>query len=171
MKKSTSLSVLLLVLLAIGASHVGWVRRDNGMLLDIDGREIDAAGWTQDQWTRLTRSCQHVQRLEPQSARYQSATSLIAAYSPPQSATVRLAGVWAMDTWALAEAEFPDLLPAVVLMDFSGATPRIVSHAVWSGYTKPWKAAPFIRDYLLRQVPDLPPPLAACFEPQSSSFQ
>ena len=170
MKKRTSLSVLLLVLLAIGASHLGWATRDNGMLLDIDGREIDVAGLAADQWTRWTRSCKHVKRLEPQDPQYQRAVSLIAAYSPPHSATVRLAGVWGMDTWALAEAEFADLLPAVVLIDFSGAAPHIVSQAVWSGYTKPWKAAPFIRDYLLRQVPDLPPPLAACFDPQSSSF-
>ena len=70
----------------------------------------------------------------------------------------------------IKEAEFAELLPAVVLIDFSGAEPHIVSNAVWSGYTKPWKAAPFIREYLVRQVPELPPSLAACFDPQSPSF-
>jgi hypothetical protein len=76
-----------------------------------------------------------------------------------------------MEKWVVAEAEFAELLPAVVLIDFSGVEPNIVSNAIWSGYTKPWKAAPFIRNYLLRQEPDLPPSLAACFEPQSPSFR
>jgi hypothetical protein len=84
---------------------------------------------------------------------------------------VQLAGVWAMDKWVVAEAEFAELLPAVVLVDLSGIEAKIMSNAVWSGYTKPWKAAPFIRDYLTRQSPDLPPSLTKCFDPQSLSFK
>jgi hypothetical protein len=171
MKKRTSLSVLLLVVLAVAASHIGWTARDSGTLMVLDGREIDVAGAAVNQWTQMTRSCNGVVRLQPTDESYQMTVNLISAYSPPYSASVRLAGVWGMEKWVVAEAEFAELLPAVVLIDFSGVEPNIVSNAIWSGYTKPWKAAPFIRNYLLRQEPDLPPSLAACFEPQSPSFR
>jgi len=171
MRKSTSLSVLLLVTLGIAGSHIDWPRRDNGTLMVLDGREVDVGGIAGQHWTQLTRSCNGVVRLQPVDENYQTTIRLISAYSPPHSAAVRLAGVWAMDKWVLAEAEFADLLPAVVLIDFSEVEPKIVSNAVWSGYTKPWKAAPFIRDYLVRQAPDFPPSLAACFDPQSLSFR
>ena len=170
MKKRTSLSVLLIVVLAVATVHISWTARDNGTLMVLDGREMDVRGIAVNQWTQMTRNCNGVARLQPGDEKYQITVKLISAYSPPHSASVRLAGAWSMDPWLVAEAEFADLLPAVVLIDFSGAEPHIVSNAVWSGYTKPWKAAPFIREYLVRQVPELPPPLAACFDPQSPSF-
>lgn len=170
MKRSTSISVLVLVLLAVTGSHIDWVARDNGHLMMLDGKEIDIAGIASNQWTRMSRNCDGVARLPLVDEKYQTAVRLIQSYSPPQSASVQLAGVWTMGQWALAEAEFVDLLPAVVLIDFSGPQPHIVSQAIWSGYTQPWKAAPFIRAYLMRQVPDLPPALSRCFDPQSLSF-
>lgn len=171
MKRRTSVWVLLTLILAITASHIGCTARDNGTLMVVDGREIDVAGIAGDQWTQITRNCSDVLRLGPADKNYQIALSLIRAYSPPHSESVRLAGAWGVDQWVLAEAEFDDLLPAVVLINFSGVEPQIIGNAVWSGYTKPWKAAPFIRDYLVRQAPDLPPTLAACFDPQSLSFK
>ena len=171
MKKPTSVYVLLLVGLAVAASHIGWTTRDNGTLMVLDGREIDAAGIAADQWTQMTRDCKGVVRLKPADDSYQLTVKLISAYSPPHSTSVRLAGVLAKDQWLVAEAEFTDLLPAVVLIDATGVQAHIVSNAVWSGYTKPWKAAPFIREYLRRQAPDMPTSLTACFDPQSRSFQ
>ena len=76
----------------------------------LDGREIDVAGIAGDQWTQMTRNCSGVLRLRPVDKNYEMALSLIRAYSPPHSESVRLAGVWAMDHWVLAEAEFDDLL-------------------------------------------------------------
>lgn len=171
MKIRTSVWVLLTLTLAITASHLGWTARDNGTLMVVDGREIDVAGIADDQWVRMTRNCSGVLRLRPADKNFETALSLIRAFSPPHSESVRLAGAWGMDQWVLAEAEFDDLLPAVVLINLSGLEPKIIGNAVWSGYTKPWKAAPFIRDYLVRQVPDLSPSLAACFDPQSLSFK
>ncbi len=171
MKRCTSLSVLLLVFLVVAGSHIGWTSRDNGILLVLDGREIDLAGSASDQWNRISRNCDGVVRLQPADEKYQIATRLIQAYSPPQSQSVRLAGVWSMGKWGLAEAEFVELLPAVVLIDFAESEPHIIGNAIWSGYTKPWKAGPFIRGYLRRQAPELPPALVHCFEPQSLSFR
>jgi hypothetical protein len=45
-----------------------------------------------------------------------------------------------------------------------GDTPALVPRGVWSGNTAPWLAAPWIRDYLRRQVPDLPQALVDCLE-------
>ena len=171
MQKRTSLSLLLLVALAVLGSHISWVSRDNGTLLVVDGLEFDLAGFASNQWTQLSRNCSGVLRLQPGEAKFAMAHSLISAYSPPHSASVQLASVWGADQWVLAEAQFADLLPAVVLIDTASTAPHIVAHGVWSGYTKPWKAAPFIRTYLARQVPDVPGALVQCFEPQSPSFQ
>ena len=171
MRRRTSVWVLLMLIVAVTASHIGCAARDNGTLMVLDGREIDVSGIASDRWSQMTRNCSGVLRLRPADKNYEIALSLIRAYSPPHSESVRLAGVWGMGHWVLAEAEFVNLLPAVVLINFSGVEPKIVGNAVWSGYTKPWKAAPFIRDYLVRQVPDLPPALAACFDPQSLSFK
>lgn len=171
MKKSTSITLLLIVTISVAASHIGWAARDNGTLLVLDRREFDVAGIASDHWTKMIRNCNGVVRLQPVDENYQTTARLIRDYSPPHSESVRLSSVWSSDNWVLAEAEFVDLLPAVVLLDFSGGEPKIVSNAVWSGYTKPWESAPFIRDYMLRQVPNLSPSLASCFDPQSLSFR
>jgi hypothetical protein len=69
------------------------------------------------------------------------------------------------------EVESDVLLPAVVALKQSNGEFTIIPNAIWSGYTQPWVAAPFIRDYLSRQAPDMPADLLACFTPQSKSFQ
>lgn len=171
MKKRTSLSVLLLVCVAVIGSHIAWVSRDNGTLMVVDGLELDVVGIARNRWTQITRNCSSVVQLGSGDPQVAMAARLIAAYSPPQSASVRLSSVWVAGTWVLAEAEFETLLPAVVLIDASGVAPQIVGNAVWSGYTKPWKAAPFIRAYLAKQAPAAPGALMQCFEPQSLSFQ
>jgi hypothetical protein len=88
MKKRTSVLVLLLVVLAVGASHIGWIARDNGTLMVLDGREIDVAGIADNQWTQFTRNCNGVVRLNPEDKRYQNTAKLISSYSPPHSASV-----------------------------------------------------------------------------------
>jgi hypothetical protein len=89
----------------------------------VDGREIDVAGIAGDQWTQITRNCRGVLRLGPTDESYEIALSLIRAYSPPHSKSVRLAGAWGVDQCVLDEAEFDDLFPAVVLINFSGFEP------------------------------------------------
>jgi len=159
-----------MVALAVAVSHVGWTTLDNGVLLNLDGRQLDVVGMAKDRLTKISRNCSSVSRLQSVDKEYQSAVRLIIEYSPPHSQSVQISSVWATGKWTLAEAEFADLLPAVVLIDNSEVGPKIVGNAIWSGYTHPWKAAPFIRDYLSRQAPDVPVPLLACFDPQSRAF-
>jgi hypothetical protein len=63
MKKSTSISVLVMVSLAVGISHVGWATLDNGTLLNLDGRHIDVVGMAKNRFTKISRNCSSVSRL------------------------------------------------------------------------------------------------------------
>jgi hypothetical protein len=172
MKKQVAWTVLGLVLLGVVASHVSWEKKDNGYLLVLDGREVDVLGQLRNAGNRVQRNCERVSFLSAQDPRYVDVKTTLQAYSPPQSGSAKLAGVWAAGDWRLAEAEFDQLLPAVVLMRVVDGAPVIVPHAVWSGYTQPWKAAPHIRRYLaLQGGASVPTDLYDCFEPQSISFQ
>jgi len=163
--------VLVAVLLGVVLSHLSIKSTENGMLLVVDEREMDALGNLQNRWTSLTSSCDSVQMLHPEDDVYQEALMVLKAYSPPQSHQARVASVWQMGDWLLVESEFIDLLPAVVPLQRTGGGLQIVPEAVWSGYTLPWKAAPFIRQYIQKQSPQTPKSLLNCFEPQSQGFQ
>ena len=170
MKKQSYLVLLALTLLAVVSIHVHWTTNENGTLLVIDNQPIDFLGAINNQWNRVTRTCSAVTRLSPKDTKYQIAEILIKNYSPPSSQTAAIAAAWSMESWTLVEVEFQDLLPAVVLIQTTDNQTHIVPNAVWSGYTKPWVAAPYIRNYMEQQVSKMPIALIRCFDPQSQSF-
>lgn len=170
MKRNAYLTLLVLTLLAVISIHVHWTTNENGTLLFIDNKPVDFLGAINNRWNRVSRTCNGVTRLSPKDEKYQIAESLIRNYSPPSSQTAVIAAVWAMESWTLVEVEFKDLLPAVVLIQTTNSQPFIVPHAVWSGYTQPWTAAPYIRNYIEQQAPQMPVALTRCFDPQSQSF-
>ena len=170
MKKNVYLVLLAVTLLAVISIHVHWTTNENGTLLVIDNKPLDLFGAIHNQWNRVSRTCSAVTRLSPKDTKYQIAETLIKNYSPPSSQTAVVAGAWSMESWTLVEVEFQDLLPAVVLIQTTENQTLIVPNAVWSGYTKPWAAAPYIRNYIEQQVPQLPVALTRCFDPQSQSF-
>ena len=171
MNKRVALIVLWLVTLGVTSSHVSLVQKENGSLLVVDEREIDIVGEANNQWIRWTRRCDDVLRLSNDDRRYLEVEKTIKAYSPPNSDSAQLASVWTIGEWTLAEVEFKELLPAVVLTKRINDISVIIPNAVWSGYTKPWKAAPYIREYLSKHSPETPTPLLDCFEPQSHAFR
>ena len=170
MGKKAYLPLLALTLMAVVSLHVEWTTDENGTLLVIDNNRIDFFGSVNDQWNRVTRNCNAVTRLSPKDERYGIAESLIKNYSPPNSQSAMIASAWSMELWTLVEVEFKDLLPAVVLIQTTNGQSTIVPNAVWSGYTKPWAAAPHIRNYIEKQMPQMPVALTRCFDPQSLSF-
>ena len=170
MKKNVYLVLLAVTLLAVISIHVHWTTNENGTLLVIDNKPVDLLGAIHNQWNRVSRTCSAVTRLSPKDTKYQIAETLIRNYSPPSSQTAVVAGAWSMESWTLVEVEFQDLLPAVVLIQATENQTLIVPNAVWSGYTQPWAAAPYIRNYIEQQVPQLPVALTRCFDPQSQSF-
>jgi len=112
-----------------------------------------------------------VKRLNADDSLYIQAEEKIKNYSPPNSHFLSIASAWTRSDWILIEVEFRDLLPALVVLQRTNDQWAILPQAVWSGYTKPWKAAPLLRQYIGKQVPELPKELTNCFVPQSKSFQ
>lgn len=157
--------VLLIVIVGVMLNHFSFSQKENGWLLNVDGREIDAIGMAQEKWVKLTRNCSQVKQLEAKSDSYLAVQKLIQEYSPPSSESAHIIKLLTLQDWYLAEVEFKELLPAVVLMDTDKGQPRMVPHAIWSGETHPWLAAPFIRKYLTSQAPQSPWQLLTCFDP------
>ena len=162
--------MLSIVLIAVVASHINWIKDDLGYLLTIDGKPLDLIGNLKNEVTKATRNCESVVRVLPAQHKYQIAQTLINDYSPPDSSQAQIASVWSKDSWLLVEVEFKKLLPAVVLIQNANSAPSILAEGIWSGYTNPHKSAPFIRDYLSNQVEAVPAQLLNCFDPQSKSF-
>jgi hypothetical protein len=136
----------------------------------VDGIEIDVLGKMQNQWLAITQNCEGVSQPLAGQANFQLIQNAVQSYSPPQSQSAQIAGMWTFGEWTLAEVEFEDLLPAVVTLDFNKHEHQIVPRGIWSGHTQPWMAAPLIRTYLKTQVPEVPSKLLNCFDPLSKSF-
>ena len=170
MKKKVALPLLLIVLVAVTASHIGFKRADHSYLMVVDGREVDVIGKTKNQLLAYTQNCSNVLQPQKDDTTFLAVQSAIQDYSPPQSHSAKIASMWSMGEWVLAEVEFDSLLPAVVTIQISSNETQIVPRGIWSGLTKPWLAAPLIRTYLKTQVPELPNQLLNCFSPRSKSF-
>lgn len=170
MKRRVALPLLGVLTAAVLASHVSWQKQDNGWLMDIDGRPVDVLGWLSEQALRLSRDCRDTQRLQLGDAAYGPALAALQAYSPPASLSARVGSMWVSGRWMLIEAEFQTLLPAVSLLQLHQSGWQVVPHGVWSGQTHPWRAAPLIRRYLAKQVPQAPRTLLDCFELQSHAL-
>jgi len=171
MKRSISLLVLAMVSCGVILNHLSITQAEQGTLLVVDGKSFDVIGAWSDRWTRWTARCDKVERLTPEHTIYKASLENIKNYSPPASEHMQVASVWAQSDWALVEVEFKDLLPALVVLQRTQGQWQILPKAIWSGYTAPWKAAPFVRHYITTQAPELPRELSNCFELQSKSFK
>lgn len=171
MNKHVSLALIFLLTPMIVFSHINWSKTDNGWLFNVDGRDVDFAGVIQDKWRKTSTSCRTVTELESSDPRHQEIKSLVQSYSPPDSTQVTAIHVWTRGTWAVAEVEFEKLLPAVVTIKNIDKDPAVVEDAIWSGFTKPWVAGPFIRSYLSQSKNPAPRVLLDCFEMQTKSFR
>ncbi len=170
MKKRVAIISLLTTCVLVASLHIEWVEYDNGHLLVIDGTHMDLRGELSEQWNKVSRQCHRIRLVSPDESIHAQVQSAIMDYSPPQSSSANVVSLWSADDWLLAEVEFKELLPAVVLINKSTTDLTIVSDAVWSGSTKPWKAAPHIRNYLSNKVTGVSVDLFRCFEPRSNAF-
>jgi hypothetical protein len=170
MKKKVALPLLAIVLIGVFASHISFKSADHSHLMVVDGIEIDVLGKMQNQWLAYTQNCDGMSQPQAGQANFQAIQNAIQSYSPPQSQTAKIASMWTLGEWTLAEVEFEGLLPAVVTLQKSSNEHKIVPPGIWSGHTKPWMAAPLIRTYLKTQVPEVPVQLLNCFIPRSKSF-
>jgi len=165
-------SVVLLLILtpAVLMSHLSWSQEENGLLFNVDGREVDFVGIVKDTWRTTTKKCDAVTELESGDRKFKAIQTLVQNYSPPDSTPIRNFHIWTSGSWAIAEVEFERLLPAVVTIKNIDTNALILDKAIWSGMTKPWKSGPFIRAYLQKNAPDTPENLVHCFELRTGSF-
>ena len=170
MPRRISLYVLLLVSLGVLLNHLSVTPKDNGYLLVIDGKEVDALGMAQDKWVKLTRNCEQVKDVEKNSQQYLDILKTIQNYSPPNSESAQIVRLLSTGEWSLAEVRFTALLPAIVLIQQVNSHPSIVQNGIWSGQTHPWHAAPYIRRYITSQVPQAPTALIECADPTVSNL-
>jgi hypothetical protein len=165
MPKRISIYVLILVSVGVFLNHFSVTQKENGLLLVIDGREVDAIGMVQDRWVKLTRQCERVTTIDSNAKLYLDIQQTIQTYSPPSSESAQVLSLRSTGEWSLAQVQFKDLLPAVVLIQQFEGKPSIVPNAIWSGETHPWLAAPYIRQYISSKAPQSPKALIECFDP------
>lgn len=166
-------SVLLLSLLApvVLLTHVSWSQKDNGLMFNVDGRDVDVVGVMKDRWRVATNVCKAVTELDIEDTKLRMIKAAIQSFSPPDSIQIKVIHVWTSGTWGVAEVEFENLLPAVITLKHLDTNATIVNDAIWSGMTAPWKSGPFIRAYLAQKSSDTPEALLECFELQTASFR
>ena len=193
-RRALRLLVLLAPLLLL-LSQLRLLPQDQGVLLEVAGQPVDAAGRLHGAWQQLSRHCGAVQRWPAGSVRWLEAQQALAAHSPPSSLAARPlqllalpageageageAGAAGEAEWLLAEvlwdgaavpAGAAPLDPAIVPLQRVQGRLQVVTAGVWSGDTGPWAAPVFIRRWLQRQVPALPVALALCLDPQWPAF-
>lgn len=170
MNKQVSLALLLFLAPVVVLTHVGWSEKDNGLMFNVDGRDVDFVGDIKDKWRIATTTCNTVVQLEREDPKLKIIKTAIQSYSPPDSIPIKVIYVWTFGTWAVAEVEFENLLPAVVAVKNIDTGATVVEDAIWSGVTAPWKSGPFVREYLGKKSNELPKTLLNCFELQTVSF-
>ena len=171
MNKKVSVALLLFLTPVVFLSHVGWSEKENGWMFNVDGREVDFVGIIKDNWRIATNTCKTVTQLGSEDPKLKIIKTAIQSYSPPDSIPIKVIYVWTSGTWAIAEVEFENLLPAVVAINNLDASATLVGNAIWSGMTAPWVSGPFIRDYLGQKSHEIPKTLLNCFELQTVSFR
>lgn len=170
--------------LLLVASQLRLLPQDQGVLLEVAGQPVDAAGRLLGAWQQLSRHCGAVQRWPAGSGPWQAAQRALAGHSPPASGGARPLQLLqdASGDWLLAEVVWDGpaantsaafsapLDPAIVPLRRVGGALQVQSAGVWSGDTGPWAAPVFIRRWLQRQVPGLPADLALCLDPTWPAF-
>jgi hypothetical protein len=171
MNKKVSVALLLFLAPVVVLTHVDWSEKENGLMFNVDGRDVDFVGIIKDTWRIATNTCKTVAQLDSEDPKLAIIKAAIQSYSPPDSIPIKVIYVWTSGTWAIAEVEFEKLLPAVVVVNNLDANTTVVGDAIWSGMTAPWVSGPFIRDYLNQKSNEIPKTLLNCFELQTVSFR
>lgn len=171
MKRKVAATLLALLVPVVVLTHVSWSQKDNGLMFNVDGRDVDFVGIIKDKWRIATYTCKTVTELDSQDPKFKMVKAAIQSFSPPDSNTIKVIYVWTAGTWGVAEVEFESLLPAVVIVKNLDTNATLANDAIWSGMTAPWKSGPFIRTYLDKKSNEMPEELLNCFELQTVSFK
>jgi len=174
MKKYVALSLLALTALGVIASHLDVEHHDDSYLLQVDGVLVDVRGHVSAAFNRATRRCDSIAQIRPgdpfSDARVSVVEKAISGYSPPDSHRLKLRQVLFSGPWVLAEVEFAELQPAVIVLEQNANGLAVYQASIWSGSTRPWVAGPWIRRYLRQSAPQVPSALWDCYDPTPALF-
>ncbi len=171
MKRHVAATLLVLTTLGVLNAHVDVEAQDGRYFGVWLGKKHDVIGWVADHRNQLQRDCSAVERLSVSSPAASQVLSVIGDYSPPDSRHVQLVSLQQLGPWLVAELNFAQLNPAVVLLQLEGEGLHLPERAIWSGSTAPWWPGPRIRSHL--QATAAPgtaqavSALLACYEPAS----
>lgn len=190
MKRHVAATLLAITTLGVINAHVDVEAQDGRYFGVWQGKKHDVIGKLSAQHNRLWRSCNAVQRVAPDSAVAEQVLALVRDYSPPDSRQAQLISLQQGGAWLVAELNFAQLNPAVVLLRREGEALLLLERAIWSGSTGPWEPGPRIRAHLQEQAAQLreqstatvaqpvPPEhlapletLLACYEPASPGLR
>lgn len=174
MKKYVALSLLAMTALGVVASHLDVEHHDDSYLLQVDGVPFDVRGHVSAALNLATRRCDGIAQSRPgdqfSDPEVLSVNEAISGYSPPHSHRLKLRQLLSSGPWVLAEVEFAQLAPAVIVLEKNANGLSIYQHSIWSGSTRPWVAGPWIRRYLRQSAPQVPSELWACYDPTPALF-
>jgi hypothetical protein len=170
MKKYVALTLLAVTALGVIDSHLDVEQHDDSYLLRVDGVRFDVRGHVSAYVNQLTRQCDAVDARTLDGAMAQAVKQAISDFSPPDSRSLKLRQISTAGSWVLAEVEFSQLQPAVILWDQQAQGYTIDNRLIWSGSADPWVAGPWIRRYLQQRAPQVPRALLACFDPTKALF-
>ena len=162
MKRHVAAVVVALTAWLVIDSHVDWVPQDGRQLLEVSGQRWDLRGWAAEQLLQLQRDCTPVSRWPPDSPTARAVLPVIQQHSLPDSQSARWLQLQQLGDWSVAEVDFDNLQPALVVLRLQAGLWRVQDQAVWSGSTTPWHSGDFVRRYLRQQAPDLPQALLSC---------
>ena len=174
MKKYVALSLLAMTAFGVVASHLDVEHHDDSYLLQVDGAPFDVRGHVSAVLNLATRRCDGIAHSLPggliSDPADLSVNEAISGYSPPDSHRLKLRQLLSSGPWVLAEVEFAQLEPAVIVLEKNANGLSIYQHSIWSGSTRPWLAGPWIRRYLRQRAPQVPSDLWACYDPTPTLF-
>ena len=64
MNKKVSITLLLLLVPALVLPHVSWSQKDNGLMFNVDGRDVDFVGIIKNEFRIATNTCKTVTELK-----------------------------------------------------------------------------------------------------------
>jgi hypothetical protein len=141
-------------------------RLDGQVLVRINGVPIDLIGVLEEGWGRMVSDCARVRDRTAEPALNREVLEALRGYSPPDSLSARVVGIYSASEWLLVEATFDALPPVLVLMRARPEPSPLSIEALWSGSTYPWRTVPFAGRFLQVRVPEVPSELVRCVEPR-----
>lgn len=156
----TLIAIALLIYLT---AHKGY----EGYYWFVGDRIVDPVGEYREYSNRITRDCSSVTNVKPDSRDWLLVQGELRRFFPdsiPSPWVVLKSG-----SWFLAESDFSNGEPGILLIESAPGGARLVG--AYGGTAAPYKDAPIIRGYFLKEFPAAPRALIQCYDPVGPPFR